>query len=66
MTIALIVAIVNAFAALVAYVSNHTIACGFNVALAIIFTLSAISCEAKMLNRIKKLEEENEILKRGY
>ena len=66
MTIALIVAIVNAFAALVAYVSNHTIACGFNVALAIIFTLTAISCEAKMLNRIKKLEEENEIVKRGY
>lgn len=58
MTIALIIAIVNAFAALVAYVTNHTIACGFNVAMAIIFTLSAIS--------IKKLDEENEILKRGY
>lgn len=51
MTIALIIAIVNAFAALVAYVTNHTIACGFNVAMAI---------------SIKKLEEENEILKRGY
>ena len=29
MTIALIIAIVNAFAALVAYVTKHTIMCGF-------------------------------------
>ncbi len=66
MTIALIVAIVNAFAALMAYVTNHPIWLGFNVTMAIFFTLSAISCEAKMLNRIKKLEEENENLKREY
>lgn len=63
MTIALIVAIINAFAALVAYVSGHTIMCGVNIASAIIFILSAISCEAKMLSRIKKLEEENKFLK---
>jgi len=64
MTIALIVAITNTLAALVAYVTNHTITFGFHVAMVIIFTLSAISCEVKMLSRIKKLEEENEILKR--
>lgn len=63
MTIALIVAIVNAFAALVGYASNHMIMCGVNIASAIIFTLAAISCEGKMLNRIKKLEEENKFLK---
>ena len=63
MTIALIVAITNAFAALVAYATGHPIRCGFNIALTIIFTLAAISCEAKMLNRIKRLEEDNKILK---
>ena len=40
MTIALIIAIVNAFAALVAYVTKHTIMCGFNIASAIVFILS--------------------------
>lgn len=64
MTIALIVAIVNAFAALVAYVTEHTIMCGFNIASAIVFILSAMVCEGKTLNRIKKLEEEIEYLKR--
>lgn len=58
--IALIVAIMNAFAALIAYATGHMIRCGFNVAIAIIFTLAAIACEAKILNRIKKLEEEKE------
>ena len=42
MTIALIVAIVNAFAALVAYVTEHAIMCGFNIASAIEFILSAM------------------------
>ena len=64
MTIALIIAIVNAFAALVAYVTKHTIMCGFNITSAIVFILSAMVCEGKTLNRIKKLEEEIEYLKR--
>ena len=64
MTISLIVAITNAFAALVAYVTEHTIMCGFNIASAIVFILSAVVCEGKTLNRIKKLEEEIEYLKR--
>lgn len=65
MTIALVVVIISTFTALVAYATNHMIIYGLNVAVAIIFTLAAISCEGKMLNRIKKLEEENEIIKKG-
>lgn len=38
--------------------------CGFNIASAIVFILSAMVCEGKTLNRIKKLEEEIENLKR--
>lgn len=63
MTIALIIAILNAFAALVAKVSGHFVLCGFNIAMAIIFTFSAISAEGRILNRIKKLETEIKILK---
>lgn len=64
MTIALIIAITNALAALAAYAIGHQIWCGFNITMTIVFTLSAMVCEGKTLNRIKKLEEEIEYLKR--
>lgn len=66
MSIALLIALTNAFAALVAYVTNHNILCGVNIVLAIIFIFSAIASEGKTLNRIKKLEEELDILKRRH
>ena len=64
MTIALIIAITNALAALAAYATGHQIWCGFNITMTIVSTLSAMVCEGKTLNRIKKLEEEIEYLKR--
>lgn len=66
MTIALIVAITNAVAALAACASNHLVWCGFNITMTIVFILSAMVCEGKTLNRIKKLEGEIENLKRRY
>ena len=65
MTIALIIAIVNAFAALSAYITNRHVLCGFYITMVIVFILSAMACEGKILNRVKKLEEEIENLKRG-
>ena len=56
MTIALIIAITNALAALAAYATGHQIWCGFNITMTIVFTLSAMVFEGKTLNRIKKLE----------
>ena len=41
MTIALIIAITNALAALAAYATGHQIWCGFNITMTIVFTLSA-------------------------
>lgn len=64
MTIALIITIVNALAALVTYTTNHLIWCGFNITMAVVFFFSAMVVEGRTLNRIKKLEEEIEILKR--
>lgn len=66
MTIALIIAITNALAALAAYATGNQIWCGFNITMTIVFILSAMVCEGKTLNRIKKLEEEIENLKRRY
>ncbi len=63
MTIALIAAILNAFAAVITWVSNHPGLCVFHAVMAVILTLDAISYEGRMLNRIKKLEEEIDILK---
>lgn len=47
-----------------AYATGHQIWCGFNITMTIVFTPSAMVCEGKTLNRIKKLEEEIEYLKR--
>ena len=47
MTIALIIAITNALAALAAYATGHQIWCGFNITMTIVFTLSAMVCEGK-------------------
>lgn len=66
MSIALLIVLTNAFAALVAYMTRHNILCGINIVLAILFILIAMASEGNMLNRIKKLEEELNILKRGY
>lgn len=64
MTISLIIAITNALSALAAYATGHQIWCGFNITMVIVFSLSAMACEGRNLNRIKKLEEEIDILKR--
>lgn len=64
MTIALIIAIVNAFAALVAHVANHPVWCGINIAMAAVFIFLAMAYEGRTINRIKKLEEEIETLKK--
>lgn len=66
MTIALIIASTNAFAAVVAHMTGHNILCGICIAMAMLFIISAMACEGKILNRIKKLEEELDNLKRRY
>lgn len=66
MTIAWIVALISAFAALVAQVSGHNALCGLHIFVTIIFVFAAMVSEGRMLNRIKKLEEELDILKRRY
>lgn len=66
MTIALIVASTSAFAARVAHITGHNILCGICIAMAMLFILSAMACEGRILSRIKKLEEEFDNLKRRY
>lgn len=64
MTIAVFMALLSARAALAAYTTEHYILFGVSIAMFILFYLLAIAMEGRMLNRMKKLEEELDVLKR--
>lgn len=66
MTMAWITALISAFAALVAQVSGRNALCVFHIFIMVISVFAAMTSEGRMLNRIKKLEEELDILKRRY
>jgi len=62
----LIIGIIIGFSATGAYATGHMIWSYIQAAITVVCILVAVSCEGTMLNRIKKLEEEIKILKRGY
>ncbi len=64
MTIMLIIFFFNVIAAFVSGVTGHTILYIINIALAVLMFLSTIIYEGQLLNRIKSLEQEVDILKR--
>lgn len=64
MSILLIVLFFNIIAAFVSGLTGHMIWCVINIALAVLVFLSTIIYEGRLLNRIKSIEQEVDILKR--
>lgn len=63
MSILLIIFWFNAVAAFITGLTGHPFLCGVNIVLAV---LMAMVYEGRLLNRVKKLEEEIENLKRRF
>ena len=63
MTISLIAFFINVIAAFTAARTGHMILCIVNVTLSVLMILSAMIYEGRLLNRIKSLEQEIDILK---
>lgn len=64
MTILLIAFFINVVGAFTAACASHMIWCGIDIAVAVLMALAAICGEGRLLNRIKSLEQEVNILKR--
>lgn len=66
MTILLIIFAFNVVSAFISGVTGHSFWCEVNIVLAVLMALWAMAYEGRLLNRIKKLEEEIEDLKRRF
>lgn len=64
MTISLIAFFINVIAAFTAARTGRMIWCGIDITVAVLMALVAICGEGRLLNRIKSLEQEVDILKR--
>lgn len=64
MTIVIFIAFLSVCAAVATYTTGHYILFGVSIALFILLSLLAMATEGRMLNRITKLEQEIEDLKR--
>lgn len=66
MTILLIIFWFNVLSAFISVATDRPFWCVVNVILAVLMALLAMAYEGRLLNRIKKLEEEVENLKRRF
>lgn len=66
MTILLIIFWFNVVFAFVSGVTGHSFWCEVNIVVAVLMALWAMACEGRLLNRVKKLEQEIEDLKRRF
>lgn len=66
MTILLTIFWFNVVAAFISGVTGHPFWCVVNIVLAVLMALMAMGYEGRLLNRVKKLEEEIEDLKRRF
>lgn len=66
MTILLTIFWFNVVATFISGVTGRPFWCVVNIVLAILMALTAIAYEGRLLNRVKKLEEEIEDLKRRF
>lgn len=66
MSILLIIFWFNAVTAFITGLTGHPFLCGVSIILAVLMALMAIVYEGHLLNRVKKLEEEIENLKRRF
>ena len=65
MTILLIIFWFNVLAAFICAATERFFLCGVNVVLAVLLAIMAMVYEGRLLNRVKKLEEEVALLRRG-
>ena len=66
MSILLIIFLFNVVSAFVSGVTGHSFWCEVNIVLAVLMALWAMAYEGRLLNRVKKLEQEIEDLKRRF
>lgn len=66
MTILLTIFWFNVVATFISGVTGRPFWCVVNIVLAVLMALTAIAYEGRLLNRVKKLEEEIEDLKRRF
>lgn len=66
MTILLMIFWLNVIAAVISGVTGHSFLCEINIVLAVLMALWAMAYEGRLLNRVKKLEQEIEDLKRRF
>lgn len=66
MTILLIIFLFNVISAFVSGITSHLFWCGVNIVLAVCMAFMAMAYEGRLINRIKKLEDEIENLKRRF
>ena len=65
MTILLIIFWFDVLAAFICAATEQFFLCGVNVVLAVLLAFMAMVYEGRLLNRVKKLEEEVALLRRG-
>lgn len=65
MSIMLIIFWFDVLAAFICAATERFFLCGVNVVLAVLLALMAMVYEGRLLNRVKKLEEEVALLRRG-
>lgn len=65
MTILLIIFWFDVLAAFICAAAERFFLCGVNVVLAVLLAFMAMVYEGRLLNRVKKLEEEVALLRRG-
>jgi len=64
MSILLIACLFSILIAFISDITNHPFLCSVNIMLAILMAFLAMAYEGRLLNRIKKLEQEVEKIKR--
>ena len=65
MSIVLIIFWFDVLAAFICAATERFFLCGVNVVLAVLLAFMAMVYEGRLLNRVKKLEEEGALLRRG-
>ena len=65
MSIVLIIFWFDVLAAFICAATERFFLCGVNVVLAVLLAVMAMVYEGRLLNRVKKLEEEVALLRRG-
>lgn len=65
MSIVLIIFWFDVLAAFICAATERFFLCGVNVVLAVLLAFMAMVYEGRLLNRVKKLEEEAALLRRG-